>query len=52
MGKKNHSENNLERNVRPDRARECIFRGSGGTHFKHFPNRYSCFYWPAQKNSG
>ena len=29
-------ENVLQRNLRSDRARECIFRASGGTNFENF----------------
>ena len=29
-------ENNLQRNLRRDRDRECIFRASGGTNFENF----------------
>ena len=31
-----NSENVLQRNLRTGTAKECIFRGSGGTRFKNF----------------
>ena len=32
-------ENVLQRNLRTDRARKCIFRVSGGTNFENFSSR-------------
>ena len=32
----NNLENVLQRNLRTDRTRECIFRVSGGTNFENF----------------
>ena len=34
-----NSENVLQRNLRTGTAKECIFRGSGGTRFKNFRHR-------------
>ena len=39
-------ENVLQRNLRTDCARECIFRASGGTNFESFPSDYQPWLCP------
>ena len=49
-------ENVLQRNLRTDRVRECIFRELGGTIWKMYPLGafigFDVLYGCAQKNSG
>ena len=38
-------ENVLQRNLRNDRAGECIFRASGGTNFENFSAQCQPWWW-------